>query len=268
MIDQLKPCPFCGGAPTEYDQIGYSSVKCHPCKFSIKVRSQDGPPYAPELWNRRADAQAGQQEPATAQDDLVVYRAVNQFGSDCHFGVESLARVWAGPKGSVERVTLTPVPELSVVSTGPAQAGQHPPTGKKSLALRGKPFMWVRLENNCINDYTQDADLAEMWMAEDWPVTMPLHTLPQPSAETAALHAQIEEWSGTAVQNGMECDRLRAELLALVECASEGAGILQSLIDAIESKGNYSAEATVDFLRQALSCVLPAEFAAQENSHG
>lgn len=52
--NELLPCPFCGLAPTEYDQIGYSSVKCRACKFSIKVKSQDGPPYAPELWNRRA----------------------------------------------------------------------------------------------------------------------------------------------------------------------------------------------------------------------
>ncbi|WP_313210724.1 Lar family restriction alleviation protein [Stutzerimonas nitrititolerans] len=52
--DELLPCPFCGLAPTEHDQIGYSSVKCRACKFSIKVKSQDGPPYAPELWNRRA----------------------------------------------------------------------------------------------------------------------------------------------------------------------------------------------------------------------
>ena len=60
-------------------------------------------------------------EPAPAQDEMVVYRAVNQFGSDCHFGIESLARVWAGAKGSVERVALKPVPELSLVESRPAQ---------------------------------------------------------------------------------------------------------------------------------------------------
>jgi len=52
--DELLPCPFCGLAPVEYDQIGYSSVKCHTCKFSIKVKACEAPPYAPELWNRRS----------------------------------------------------------------------------------------------------------------------------------------------------------------------------------------------------------------------
>lgn len=66
---------------------------------------------------------------APAQDELVVYRAVNQFGGDCHFGVESLARVWAGPKGTVERVTLKPVPDLSVVEARPAQTEQQPIEG-------------------------------------------------------------------------------------------------------------------------------------------
>jgi len=56
-----------------------------------------------------------------AHDELIVYRAVNRFGSACHFGVESLARVWAGANGSVERVALKPLPELSVIAIGPAQ---------------------------------------------------------------------------------------------------------------------------------------------------
>lgn len=51
---ELLPCPFCGGEPKEYDQIGYSSVKCDNCKFSIKRKAEDGAPYAVELWNRRA----------------------------------------------------------------------------------------------------------------------------------------------------------------------------------------------------------------------
>ncbi|MND22555.1 hypothetical protein D3C81_935870 [compost metagenome] len=32
--------------------------------------------------------------------------------------------------------------------------------------------------------------------------------------EIARLHAEIEEWSGTAVQNGIEVDNLRAQLAA------------------------------------------------------
>ncbi|GEM_PF-2180332 len=69
------------------------------------------------------------------QAELVVYRAINQFGSDCHFGVESLARVWAGPKGTVERVTLKPVPELSVVAARPAQTEQRPEQSALEQAL-------------------------------------------------------------------------------------------------------------------------------------
>lgn len=63
--DQLLPCPFCGQQPKEYDQIGYSSVKCKTCNFSIKVKSMDGPPYAPELWNTRAQLPAGGAVPYT-----------------------------------------------------------------------------------------------------------------------------------------------------------------------------------------------------------
>lgn len=67
--DGLLPCPFCGQPPTEYDQIGYSSVKCHGCKFSIKRKSEDGAPYAPDLWNRRA-APAVQGEPVSLRERL------------------------------------------------------------------------------------------------------------------------------------------------------------------------------------------------------
>ena len=78
MIEELKPCPFCGTQPTGYDQIGYSSVKCKPCNFSIKVKSVDGPPYAPELWNTRAT------NPAPAEQvevDAVEYQQLSRYGN-------------------------------------------------------------------------------------------------------------------------------------------------------------------------------------------
>ena len=49
------------------------------------------------------------------QEDLHVWRATTQFGETCHFGEASTARAWAGENGTVERVDLTPVPELRVV---------------------------------------------------------------------------------------------------------------------------------------------------------
>ncbi len=80
---------------------------------------------------------------------MVVYRAVNQFGSDCHFGVESLACVWAGTKGTVERVTLTPVPEFSVVTTRPAQQpveGIHSNPYPAKCPVTGLPY-FMHLEH-------------------------------------------------------------------------------------------------------------------------
>ncbi|KAI3488594.1 hypothetical protein L1887_47359 [Cichorium endivia] len=49
-----------------------------------------------------------------------------------------------------------------------------------------------------------------------------------------------------------------------LEHAAEGAQILQSLIDNIESHGNYSPESTVGFLQQALQCLLPARAVLSE----
>jgi len=60
-------------------------------------------------------------------------------------------------------------------------------------------------------------------------------------------------------------------LADLVNDVSESAGILQSLIDSIESKGNYSAETTVTFLHSALSCLMPflkASLAALDKQAG
>lgn len=49
------------------------------------------------------------------QEGLHVWRATTRFGETCHFGEASTARAWAGENGTVERVDLTPVPELRVV---------------------------------------------------------------------------------------------------------------------------------------------------------
>jgi len=47
--------------------------------------------------------------------ELHVWRAITQFGEICHFGEAKYARAWAGAAGKVERVDLTPVPDLSLV---------------------------------------------------------------------------------------------------------------------------------------------------------
>lgn len=61
--------------------------------------------------------------------------------------------------------------------------------------------------------------------------------------EALATHAAQPEQSG---------------LVPVLEHVSEGAEILQILIDNIEAKGNYSQETTVLFLNQALGCIRAA----------
>lgn len=65
----------------------------------------------------RAMLSAAPAHPAERQEQegLHVWRATTRFGETCHFGEASTARAWAGENGTVERVDLTPVPELRVV---------------------------------------------------------------------------------------------------------------------------------------------------------
>lgn len=143
----------------------------------------------------------GEQVPAV--DELIVYRAVNQFGSECHFGVESMARIWAGPKGSVERVTLKPAPELSVVDNSAAQAEQHPPVA------------WLYEHDGCLSEpiatTVRWAECSEPWsesplyaapIAQTAPGPLcdghgyrEAGTQPDPSELIEALQ-QIERWDG------------------------------------------------------------------------
>jgi hypothetical protein len=51
---------------------------------------------------------------------------------------------------------------------------------------------------------------------------------------------------------------VQTELVEALEGVTEGAEMLQSLIDNIEAKGNYSAESTLLFLNQALGCIRAA----------
>ena len=46
---------------------------------------------------------------------IEVYKATTAYGSNCHFGVESTARAWAGTNGTVERIELRDPPVLTVV---------------------------------------------------------------------------------------------------------------------------------------------------------
>ena len=54
-------------------------------------------------------------EQVDQQEELHVWRATTRYGETCHFGEASIASAWAGENGTVERVELTPVPELRLV---------------------------------------------------------------------------------------------------------------------------------------------------------
>lgn len=62
-----------------------------------------------------APAQPAAQDQVDQQEGLHVWRATSRLGYTCHFGEASAARAWAGENGTIERVDLTPVPDLQVV---------------------------------------------------------------------------------------------------------------------------------------------------------
>lgn len=60
MIDELKPCPFCGGeAIFKRDKIGIYSVQCSRCKcmttfqFDFGKGEKESKRKAAVVWNRR-----------------------------------------------------------------------------------------------------------------------------------------------------------------------------------------------------------------------
>lgn len=62
-----------------------------------------------------APAQPAAHDQGDQQEDLHVWCATSLLGYTCHFGEASAARAWAGENGTIERVDLTPVPDLQVV---------------------------------------------------------------------------------------------------------------------------------------------------------
>lgn len=59
-MDELKPCPFCGGKAKFIYAMPYNAVRCVKCKvFGTTVvdryEQQDGKERAIQLWNRRVN---------------------------------------------------------------------------------------------------------------------------------------------------------------------------------------------------------------------
>lgn len=51
MMDELKPCPFCGGEAYLESVFDWVCVECNGCKVSTKA--YEDPKEAEEVWNRR-----------------------------------------------------------------------------------------------------------------------------------------------------------------------------------------------------------------------
>lgn len=156
----MEACPECGGDAEPATAQAETNVQI------AAVMLQHGTP------EQQAEALQYAGLPATAQDELIVYRAVNKYGSECHFGAESLARVWAGKDGSVERVELTPVPELSVVATSPIQGEPVEP----AIPVDSEAWLqeWARGKFTSTGAYMPRA-LGQLYGNTDWALARALH---------------------------------------------------------------------------------------------
>ena len=59
-MNELKPCPFCGGEAKYIYSMPYNAVQCKKCKVFGKTvvdsyEQKDGKAEAIEAWNRRTD---------------------------------------------------------------------------------------------------------------------------------------------------------------------------------------------------------------------
>jgi len=165
---------------------------------------------------------------APAQDELMVYRAVNRFGSACHFGVESLPRVWAGANGSVERLALKPVPELSVVAMSPAQTEQQPKYGTYTTNP-GESLMGIANRDLRSSDrWTEIRDLnaqafPDMGPHDYYPVGTVLRMPAAPIAQTV-LANQVSGGARNLRYEGLfegETEQQRTERLASSQAAPQ-----------------------------------------------
>jgi|GEM_PF-1938386 len=122
-----------------------------------------------------------------------------------------------------------------------AQVAQRPALAEQPVAFRilrrNHDGIWAT-DGRAWVDGVPDADMLRD-IAEHWDQWRLEYAYAAPIAQTAPQPEQ----SG---------------LVEAMEHVSEGAEMLQNLIDNIEAKGNYSAESTVLFLNQALGCIRAA----------
>lgn len=94
----LLPCPYCGGAPRQYDKFpGARTTWCSNQPVNCSNRSM----YTPEEWNRRAPATQGDQLDAKRYRfvrDLAWY--VDRGASV--YNINNADSIWRSERGSVD----------------------------------------------------------------------------------------------------------------------------------------------------------------------
>lgn len=118
---------------------------------------------------------------------------------------------------------------LSILATPPADAADMGGQAGEEVDL-------VKLQHMAIAEGGQlrwmtgrKIDECLLYAMPDWGRAPELIEAAKHRRILAQRDAAIEEWSGTAVQNGMECDRLREELKAASELIREADGWVRVL---------------------------------------
>ncbi|MGH8379306.1 hypothetical protein [Pseudomonas sp.] len=85
------------------------------------------------------------------------------------------------------------------------------------------PYLWVREENDCIEDYTQDPSLAEDWARDEWPITKPLYLHP-PTSDGFSAGDMADQGAKAFAARDPEVEELRRALGGMLFAFDDGVG--------------------------------------------
>ncbi|MBK8746122.1 hypothetical protein [Propionivibrio sp.] len=144
--------------------------------------------------------------------DLVVWKATNGSGETCAFGVESLARVWAGKAGAVEVMKFRPhaeqpaAPAVELTKLEAFMLRNH--THRRSCAVEDMPdaqTVWLRVgvQSFCVTPHccetTEEAEWTRAMLAKALANLVLLTPNAKSQATDAALSRQVACTDGLGV---------------------------------------------------------------------